>query len=625
MCGIFCYIGSEDFNVSQVTSSLHHRGPDSQGAWQRTVGAKKVHLIHTRLAILDLSDAGHQPMVDTQTGNVIVFNGEIYNFLELREELKAQGVEFSSRSDTEVLLLGYRIWGEHLLKKLDGMFAFIIFDSIKQTLLIARDHVGIKPLYYAQTYGGGVVFCSEVRTLISSGLVAKEWDEQSIYNYMVYGSIQEPRTIRKAIKAFPPAHYAYLDLQQDFNILPIPHRYWNFADFTATRNLGADSQDIHNDILQLTLQEQTIADVPVGLFLSAGIDSTVLASLLASIVDNSQLSTFTFSLQDSNRDESDFAARTAQILNFKHEKTSLSDQTLSNWLLDSFSAMDQPSSDGSNTYVVSRASAEKGITVVISGCGADELHGGYPHFNDLRKIYNLCQLSGNFKPIFIPILEKMMGWRKNSFYKERLNILLQQTDYPGEMLREVRRFFTPNQIAAFLPNRYLDIQNQKLSNKEKIIGNKNIDIETLISIKEIEVYLLNTLLRDSDWATMANQQELRVPYLGRRYMETVMQIPWEHKRSTPKSRKPILASNLRSQLPQIQQRKKTGFELDYATYLSSHLRDTLYTAFTHLNDYHGFQLDPNQAEQDLKMGDRAKQARRYWALTSLGLYLQKHN
>ena len=413
---------------------------------------------------------------------------------------------------------------------------------------------------------------------------------------MVYGSIQEPRTIRKAIKAFPPAHYAYLDLQQDSNILPIPHRYWNLADFATNRNLGVDSQNIHNDILQSTLQEQVIADVPVGLFLSAGIDSTVLASLLAPIMD-SQLLTFTFSLQDSNRDESELAATTAQVLNLKHNKTLLSYKTLSTWLLDSFSAMDQPSSDGSNTYIVSRAAAEKGITVAISGCGADELHGGYPHFNDLPKLYGLGQLSGVFKPIVIPILEKAMGWRKNYFY----------------------------QISAFLPNRYLDIQSQILSNNKEITDNKDIDIETLISLKEIEGYLLNTLLRDSDWATMANQQELRVPYLGKRYMETVMQIPWKNKRSTSKSKKPLLSCNIPSHLREIQRRKKTGFELDYATYLIGSLRDSMYAAFTHLNDYHGFQLDPNQAEQDFKMGDRNKQARRYWALTSLGLYLQKHN
>ena len=225
----------------------------------------------------------------------------------------------------------------------------------------------------------------------------------------------------------------------------------------------------------------------------------------------------------------------------------------------------------------------------------------------------------------IPILEKAMGWRKNYFYQERLNILLQQIEHPSQMLQEVRRFFTPSQISAFLPHRYLDIQIQKLSNNKEITDNKDIDIETLISLKEIEGYLLNTLLRDSDWATMANQQELRVPYLGKRYMETVMQIPWKNKRSTSKSKKPLLSCNIPSRLQQTQQRKKTGFELDYAMYLSGSLRDAMHTAFTHLNDYHGFHLDPNQAEQDLKMGDRNKQARRYWALTSLGLYLQKHN
>ncbi|MBA3921431.1 MAG: N-acetylglutaminylglutamine amidotransferase, partial [Nostocaceae cyanobacterium] len=191
MCGIYGYIGSEQLNSRKVLAALHHRGPDSQGTWQGTVDSGQIHLVHTRLAILDLTPAGHQPMVDTVTGNVLVFNGEIYNFRELRQELKAHGLEFHSHCDTEVLLLGYRFWGTQLLERLDGMFAFLLFDAAQQRLLIARDYVGIKPLYYAQTKGGGIAFASEVRTLIASGLVATDWDEQSIYDYLVYGSVQD--------------------------------------------------------------------------------------------------------------------------------------------------------------------------------------------------------------------------------------------------------------------------------------------------------------------------------------------------------------------------------------------------------------------------------------------------
>ena len=621
MCGIYSYIGSENLNSEKVLAALHHRGPDSQGTWQATVGSKQIHLLHTRLAILDLSPAGHQPMVDTRAGNAIAFNGEIYNFLELRQELKACGVEFSSRTDTEVLLLGYRIWGEQLIERLDGMFAFLLFDQIKQRLLIARDHVGIKPLYYTQTQGGGIAFASSVRALISSGLVATDWDEQSIYDYLVYGSVQEPRTIRQAIKAFPPAHYAFIDLQQDTIVLSTPQQYWNLADFIRAPLQATSSETRHAEVLQHTVEQQLIADVPVGLFLSAGIDSTALATLVAPVAQ-SKLSTFTFDLQDSTKDESKLAAMTAQQLNLEHHVAHLPKETLTQWLFDSLAAMDQPSSDGTNTYLVSRASLEHGMTVVLSGCGADELHGGYPHFRSLTQLYQLGRRLGGMKSALLPWIQTARGWRKHSIYQERLKLLFQQINSPSGLVQEIRRYLTPTQISAFWPlAQFTNTLIPGVCDTDAI----NLDIETQISLNDIQGYLRNTLLRDSDWATMANQQELRVPYLGKRYMETVIQIPWSDKRTTKKKKKPLLAGQISPNLQYIIQRKKTGFDLDHAIYLSGPLRDYLYTAFAHLNQAHGFELNPAQVERDLKMGDPTKQARRYWAIASLGFYLQQHS
>jgi len=622
MCGIYGYIGTENLNSQKVLAALRHRGPDSQGTWQGTVGVRQIHLLHTRLAILDLSKAGHQPMVDVNTGNVVVFNGEIYNFLELRQQLKAQGLEFRSHSDTEVLLLGYRIWGDRLVERLDGMFTFLLFDAIQQRLLIARDHIGIKPLYYAQTQGGGIAFASEVRALISSGLVATDWDEQSIHDYLVYGSVQEPRTIRQAIKAFPPAHYAYIDLQQDLTVLPTPHLYWNLADLARHQLHQPTSQMIHAEVLQQTLEQQLIADVPVGLFLSAGIDSTVLASMLAPVMQG-KLSAFTFDLQDSIKNESHLAAMTAQALNLDHHVAHLCQKTLSHWLLDSFAAMDQPSSDGTNTYLVSRASLTHGMTVVLSGCGADELHGGYPHFRSLAQLYQIGRRMGGMKLVLVPCIEKLRGWRQTPIHQERLKLLLQQIDSPSGMVQEIRRYFTPTQIHDFWPAGQ-DFNNTGMPLDHKTDDKLNLDVETQISLNEIQGYLRNTLLRDSDWATMANQQELRVPYLGKRYLETVIQISWNYKRTTKTSKKPLLACHIPPNLQQVLQRKKTGFDLDYALYLSGSMRDCLHSAFAHLNQAFGFRLNPDETEQELKMGDPAKQARRYWALTSLGFYLQQH-
>jgi asparagine synthase (glutamine-hydrolysing) len=623
MCGIFAYFGNENLNSKIILAALHHRGPDSQGNWQATVGSKQIHLLHTRLAILDLSPTGNQPMVDESTGNVLVFNGEIYNFLELRQELKSLGLKFNSHSDTEVLLLGYRVWGEKLLERLDGMFAFLLFDQRQQRLLIARDHIGIKPLYYAQTLGGGIAFSSEVRALIRSGLVPTNWDEQSIYDYLVYGSVQEPRTIRRTIKAFPPAHYAYIDLQEDSLISPNSTCYWNLANYAGKLSEVSESQTIHAEVLQRTLQEQLVADVPISLFLSAGIDSTALASLLAPM-SNGKLSAFTFDLQDSAKDESQLASETAQQLQLKHYVANLSQKTLNSWLLDSFAAMDQPSSDGTNTYLISRASSLHDIIVTISGCGADELHGGYPHFSTLVQLYQVKQKLGRMQPLFLPWIEKVKGLRKNSIYRERLKLLIEQIDSPFRMTHEIRRFLTPNQIYSICPQSQ-DFYVKTKDWENETNNNSNLDIETQISLCEIQSYLRNTLLRDSDWATMANQQELRVPYLGKRYMETVMGISWNHKRTTKITKKPLLATHVPPNLQKIVQRKKTGFDLDYALYLRTCLRDNMYSAFDYLNQSYGFQLNPKQVEEDMKMGDPAKQARRYWALTSLGIYLQQHS
>lgn len=622
MCGIYCYVGREDFNPTYVLKALHHRGPDSQGVWQNGVGTNQIHLLHTRLAILDLSPAGHQPMIDPETGNVIIFNGEIYNFLELRQELEARGIEFTSHSDTEVLLLGYRVWGAQILKRLDGMFAFSLFDNTKQRLLIARDHIGIKPLYYAQTRDGGFALASEVRALIASGLIATDWDEQGIYEYLTYGSFQEPRTIRQAIKAFPPAHYAYIDLRQDLARMSEPVRYWNLAKYTSPSQEPIN----HTAALSHTLKDQTIADVPIGLFLSSGIDSTLLADMLAPLMQG-QLAAFTFNLDDPHKNESILAEITARKLELEHHVTSISQQTLGNWLFDSFLAMDQPSSDGTNTYLVSRASVEHGRTVVFSGCGADELHGGYPHFASIANLYKWGERLGGTQSLLLPWLKKIRGWRKHPVYRERLDLMLQHIRSPSQMLMETRRFFTPNQISAFLP-RASDFDNSVMNldrEGHRLETTLNLDVETLISLSEIGGYLKNTLLRDSDWATMANQQELRVPYLGRRYMESVMQIPWRDKRTTKKQKKPLLANLISPALQHCLTRPKTGFDLDYATYLSGSLRDCLHAAFTHLNQAHSFQLNADRVEQELKTGDRAKQVRRYWALTSLGFYLQNHS
>ena len=622
MCGLFSYFGHRSFSTKSVLTALRHRGPDSEGIWQKPVADKQLSLIHTRLAILDLSPAGYQPMLDPKTGNVIIFNGEIYNFLELKQQLEATGARFQSSSDTEVLLVGYRVWGTNLLAKLDGMFAFILYDQTQQKLLIARDHVGIKPLYYAYIEGGGIAFASEVRTLINSGLVEPKCDRQAIYDYLVYGSVQEPHTIRQAIKAFPPAHYAYLDLQSQYAPKLCPQQYWSLTNFAKESSENFQPY-FHHEALQQAINHQLIADVPVGLFLSAGLDSTALATLISPMTRD-RLSCYTLVLPDSTEDESKLAEITAKQLGLKHYSVQLSNNTTHQWLEDSLKAMDQPSSDGTNTYLISRASRSYGVTVVLSGCGADEIHGGYPHFRQISQLYKFGQWTNWIdKSFFIASANLLMRAVKkhDQIFTERMHLLLQQLHSPVGMGQERRRFFTPTQIQ--------EIWSEGSQFQPTIIPRDTfktqLDSESYIAVAEIMGYLKNTLLRDSDWATMANQQELRVPYLSRQYMETTMAIPWKWKRATMENNKPLIASQITSSnYHRITKRKKTGFNVDYISYITNSMQEHLHAAADYLNQEQGFQIDSNQLLKQLQINQDMRQARRTWSLLTLGFYLQ-HN
>jgi len=618
MCGIFGYVGNETLNPSPVLKALHHRGPNSHGVWRGNIVYHQICLIHTRLSILDLSTAGHQPMIDPDTGNVLIFNGEIYNFQELRRMLQSQGIQFQSLTDTEVLLFGYRVWGSEIIHKIEGMFAFILFDAHHQKIFIARDHIGIKPLYYAYTKNRGIVFGSEVRALIACGLVETTHNHHAITDYLCYGSFQEPNTLREFIHCFPPAHYTWMNLSaQPLERLSF-QIYWDITSIAHPVS-SAPLNIVHHQALQTSLDQQLISDVPVGLFLSAGVDSTLLAALLAA-KDKHHLTAFTFAIDSPTEDESFLAALTAQTFNIKHHVVRGTTQQIGEWIIDGFKAMDQPSSDGLNTYLISRAAASQGITVVLSGCGADELHGGYAHFQQLSQIYHLKRLLSFLpSPILKTILQLIVTGQEKVF-KDRLQSLLEGVDSPRKLIQEKRRYFTSNQIHTLYPfSRHSSTSGIDIND----FSIEDLDIKSQISILEITGYLRNTLLKDSDWATMANHQELRVPYLGKTYIETVFQFPWSTK-SPARKPKNLLTCQIPRELQFILRRPKTGFTVDYGWYLKTSMRDFAENALKCLNEDYGFQINLTRFQQDLELGMPAKLYRRYWSLVSLGSYLERH-
>ena len=608
MCGIAGIVGRGDEwpkvacseLVGRLLDAQAHRGPDDSGIWE----FEGVCLGHRRLAILDLSHAGHQPMVDPQSGCSITFNGEIYNFQELRAELERVGRTFRSHTDTEVILQAYATWGKKFVERLDGMFAFVICDPVRRSLLFARDHVGIKPLYYSSASNGALAWASEVRALALAGLTARTLNRRAISGYLRLGSIQEPDTIFEGVRAFPPGSIAEVSIDR-----PSPFTsecYWCLSSFFgAARGAAAD----HAAMLQRTVTEQLAADVPVGVFLSAGVDSSALAAMAARVTSG-RLTAFTIASGEDEMDESAWASGTAAALGLPHNTRKLDAPTSAAWIPQGLAAMDQPSCDGINTYLVSRASRESGMVVALAGTGADELHGGYGHFSQLVRVAHL--LANPISRLALSPLLSIAGLIPSG---RRVQLLA--GCYPSifEMLNEKRRFFTPEWIQSHAPE-WPDVRPE--------IHSSPGCAEDQISAAEIGGYLRNTLLRDSDWATMANSQELRVPFLGRRYIEYMASLPWSAKSRRNGVNKPLIVAALPVGIRHaLSARPKTGFNLDFVSLITGTLRESLHEAVEALLA-NGFHLRVEDLLVSLEKTRSQKMARRIWALLALGHYIHRH-
>src|SRR6266481_10038355 len=391
MCGIFGIFAPsgtvfEDI-LQRAAVTLAHRGPDDTG----TVVIKRsfahgyqLGLAHTRLSIIDLSPLGHQPMQDPSTGNWIVFNGEIYNFRELRKELEAAGVEFKSHSDTEVILAAYRVWGESCLTRLGGMFAFALWDAPSKRLLLARDPMGIKPLYYHQSKQN-FIFASEVRTLLQTGLVPRKADPTGVLSYLEFGSVYEPWTIMEGGMAVPPGHVLTV---ADGSVSS--REYWSplqassRAESDASSGNGIATGDQLPAILRDAILSHLVSDVPVGVFLSGGIDSSALVAVLSH--NGVRANTFSLVFQEEEFNEGQYSREVARRFGTEHQEIPVSQQDTLAVLPEALCAMDQPTIDGINTYLVSAKTRAAGVKVALTGLGADEMFAGYSNFRRVPKM-----------------------------------------------------------------------------------------------------------------------------------------------------------------------------------------------------------------------------------------------
>ena len=569
MCGIngvFAYRGTRPANLEALRRTrdfMQARGPDAFGEWHDDSLA--IALGHRRLSIIDLSDAGAQPMASEDGRLVVTFNGEIYNFRELRRELEAGGCAFKSQSDTEVLLHLYRREGAAMVRRLRGMFAFALWDADRRNLLIARDPYGIKPLYYADD-GASIQFASSVKALIAGGDVSREPEPAGIVGFSLFGSVPEPWTTYRAIKALPAGCYATIDASG----MGDPRRYFSLA---ATYMVAervphpiAGASEVFREAALDSVRHHLVADVPVGAFLSGGVDSGSLVGLMRDAGQNA-IRTVTLAFEafrGTPSDESPMAEAVARHYGTDHTTRWVSAAEFMADLPRIIEAMDQPSIDGINTWFVSKATRELGLKVAISGVGGDELLGGYSTFNRLprmvRAMGHLPNLRGSERLISAVIAAaRRIGLR---VHPKAAGLLIYGGTFAGAYMMQ-RSVYSPSELSEVMRDPAAIAEGlARLSPIDSIGGlltpEPGSDFAR-IAILESGFYMRNQLLRDTDWAGMAHSLEIRTPLVDSELLQAVS--PMFVGADRPDGKKLLGEAPRKALPPEIISRPKTGFAI----------------------------------------------------------------
>ncbi len=584
MCGItgiFSYhYAARDVSREELRSIRDHmaaRGPDGKGEWFSQNG--KVALGHRRLAIIDLTKTGAQPMSNEDGSLILVFNGEIYNYRELRKELETQGVRFFSSSDTEVILRLYEEYGEYACSKLRGMFAFALWDSKKNALLMARDPSGIKPLYYADD-GWTFRFASQVKALLKSPAISKEPELAGITGFFLLGSVPEPFTIYQDIRALPAGSAMWVTATGS---LPFK-KYFTFNQ--AYRQGLAHAQKIKSrdvkEYIQAALQDSIkahlVSDVPVGFFLSSGVDSSLLLALTAQAqTQTGPIQAITLAFDEyagRPEDEAPLAKKVAASCNAKHFIYRLARSEFYEELPKIFEAMDQPSIDGVNIYFISKAAKACGLKVALSGIGGDELWCGYSSFSVVPRLRKLC-----FLPSLVPFAGELFRYFYEIFlmpfkifHPKFAGLFKFGGSTEGAYLLK-RGLFMPWELAQFLPQEDVSKGLSRLGLQDRLksslIPDPGSDFAR-ISILESQWYLRNQLLRDTDWASMAHSVEVRAPYVDTVLFGKLVPLLAVMKMTGNKS---WIGNYFQDCMPQeLIRRKKTGFTIPMSVWLHEKLK-----------------------------------------------------
>lgn len=570
MCGILGIVGndiSED-RFEEALDLLKHRGPDDSGV---ICLDNKVLLGTRRLAVIDLSPLGHQPMSNESKTVWITYNGEIYNFQKVRAELEKKRYKFKSKSDTEVILHLYEEKGESCLNDLNGMFAFAIYDKQKQKLFLVRDRLGIKPLYYT-LQNNNFVFASEIKAILATNLTKKEINCQAIYDYFSFLFVPCPETAFNSIKQIPPAHFLSLDLKSmNFKL----QQYWTPVQDKPFQESYDDLQSELKFLLNDSVKSQLVSDVPIGMFLSGGIDSSILATL-ASNNSSSGLKTYTTIFKGNNfklYDESQAARKISKLIGSEHAEIEI-DNPSPEAVLDLITCFDQPFANPTFylSYLISKAT-KKHVTVALSGVGGDELFGGYPRYKVLPYT--------KFLRIFPEVFNKLFTGTTNlipesatSHFPRRIKLLARGIGVPlAEQYLRWSYYLSDDEKKSLLEPTFS--RNALLIKSTNIISSylsriSFSDILNRIQYVDLNTFLLDNLLEYTDKTSMAHGLEIRVPYLDHRIVELSFKIPQKYKIHGKKS-KYILKESFKDLLPEeVLNSPKKGFCAPISIWINEH-------------------------------------------------------
>ena len=582
MCGIAGFLSARasaevrELAVQRMCAAMVQRGPDDAGMVTRhdaTLGMR-------RLAIFDPAH-GHQPMLTADGRFAIVFNGAIYNHRELRAQLEGLGHVFRTHCDTEVLLAAFAQWQANCLPRLRGMFAFAVWDDRERTLFAARDPLGIKPLYYARLPGGGVAFASSLNSIVAGRIVPREIDAAAVGEYLAWFSVPAPRTIYRGIANLPPGQVLTVDARGVLRT----GAWWHLPTPTAPAQATTSYEEFKQGLrgqLEDSIRAHQLADVPVGAFLSGGMDSTAVVGLMTRL-GGPRLKTFSIVFGEAGFSEQASARLAAQTFGTDHHEDLLTGARVAADLPRLLASFDQPTGDGINTYYASQLARRHGVTVALSGLGGDELFGGYPSFRDLPRLQGLLplwrRLPAGLRETVIGRLRARPGVRAHKLadFLQHARDLHELASLQRRVLPEAQRLALLNPEAKRLAKR-LGPNHPLLDDFAfELIG---ADPFQIISAWEMRTYMADVLLRDSDVFSMTHSLELRVPLVDRIFLEWLWPQPaaFKYDRRRPKA---ALADATADLVPDaIRQQPKLGFTLPFALWMRAELKPQLEDIFS---------------------------------------------